>query len=115
MGTEKLPGKLAVKNNDGEVEYDISIKKSVKYPHTTKYSIYVSHSEFWHKDFRGTFIIGLSDNGNGIKIKKSKKKLKFGYDEALCLRILLILNSMNFSEESFFTITDKSEKIITKI
>lgn len=112
-----LSNYLNIKDEKGRDEYLISIEKFEKYPFHTKYSIFASNNEkIWVDSIKGSFLFGLIDTGNGIKIKKPNKIFSFlGYDEAFYMQILLTVNNMDSKIPTHAVITDENGNKIVKI
>ena len=70
---------------DGQHEYTITDSKNKKGNRIT--TLFYSDSEFWKFDLRGTELLKMVDNGNGVKLSKASKKMD--YSELAELRLLL--------------------------
>lgn len=70
---------------DGQHEY--VIKESTNKKGNRIIKLFYSEAEFWRYDLRGTEILKMVDNGNGIKLSKGGKKMD--YSQLAELRLLL--------------------------
>lgn len=71
--------------SDGQHEYVIK-ESTNKKGHRILRLLY-SDAEFWRYDLRGTEILKMVDNGNGVKLSKGGKKMD--YSHLAELRLLL--------------------------
>jgi hypothetical protein len=79
---------------DGQNEY--VIKESTNKKGYRILKLFYSEAEFWRYDLRGTEILKMVDNGDGVKLSKGPKKMD--YSQLAELRLLL----------SFAKATDKN-------
>jgi len=70
---------------DGKHEYTITDVKNKKGDRIV--TLFYSEAEFWNFDLRGTEILKMVDDGNGVKISKVSKKMD--YAQLAELRLLL--------------------------
>ena len=70
---------------DGQHEY--VIKESTNKKGNRIIKLFYSEAEFWRYDLRGTEILKMVDNGNGVKLSKGGKKMD--YSQLAELRLLL--------------------------
>jgi len=91
MGLKKKT--FVVLNEDGEHEYDISVKDTDE---GTEMTLSLSHSHTWTESSRGEERISLLDDGNGILLSHKVKRMD--YAEAFELMLLLNFNR-NFDKE----------------
>jgi hypothetical protein len=76
-----------VLNEDGEHEYDITVKDTNI---GTEITLSLSHSHTWTESVRGEERISLLDDGNGISLSHNVKSIDYG--EAFELMLLLNFN-----------------------
>lgn len=74
-----------VYDHEGQHEYDIVVEETEK--GYTKCSIFRSQSDMWYDGVKGEFIMSMTDDGNGVKFKESKKEMD--YADLECLRLLV--------------------------
>ena len=70
---------------DGQHEYTITNSKNKKGHRVT--TLFYSEAEFWKYDLRGTELLKMVDDGNGVKLSKAPKKMD--YSQLAELRLLL--------------------------
>ena len=70
---------------DGQHEYTITDSKNKKGHRVV--TLFYSEAEFWRYDLRGTQLLKMVDNGNGVKLSKASKKMD--YSQLAELRLLL--------------------------
>jgi hypothetical protein len=70
---------------DGQHEYTITESKNKKGYRVL--TLFYSEAEFWRFDLRGTELLKMVDDGNGVKISKVSKKMDYG--QLAELRLLL--------------------------
>lgn len=69
---------------DGQHEY--TIKESTNKKGHRILRLFYSEAEFWRYDLRGTEILKMVDDGNGIKLSKASRKMD--YSQLAELRLL---------------------------
>jgi hypothetical protein len=60
----------------GQHEYTIKDSKNKKGNRVLK--LFYSENEFWNANLRGTKLLKMVDDGNGVKLSKASKKLDYG-------------------------------------
>ena len=70
---------------DGQHEYTITDKRNKKGHRVLR--LFYSEAEFWNSKLRGTELLKMVDNGDGVKLSKASKKMN--YSKLSELRLLL--------------------------
>jgi hypothetical protein len=70
---------------DGQHEYTITDTRNKKGHRVI--TLFYSEAEFWSFDLRGTQLLKMVDDGNGVKLSKVSKKMD--YSQLAELRLLL--------------------------
>jgi hypothetical protein len=73
---------------DGQHEYTIT-ETTNKKGHRVL-TLFYSEAEFWRYDLRGTELLKMVDNGDGVKLSKISKKMD--YSQLAELRLLLMFS-----------------------
>ncbi len=73
---------------DGQHEYTIMESKNKKGCRIL--TLFYSDAEFWRIDLRGTQLLKMVDDGNGVKLSKVSKKMD--YSQLAELRLLLMFS-----------------------
>jgi hypothetical protein len=60
---------------DGQHEYTITDSKNKKGHRVV--TLFYSEAEFWRYDLRGTQLLKMVDDGNGVKLSKASKKMDY--------------------------------------
>lgn len=89
--------------SEGIHEYDINVDDQ---GHQIVYSICYSLGTQWEEPFRGSYVMGLIDDGNGIRFLTLQEHIDYG---ALnCLRLLIELNRTNDPHADKFQIVEEN-------
>jgi hypothetical protein len=73
---------------DGQHEYTITDSKNKKGNRII--TLFYSDAEFWRIDLRGSKLLKMVDDGNGVKLSKASKKMD--YSQLAELRLLLMFS-----------------------
>ena len=97
-------------NSEGEHEYDLKVQERKD---TFIYKLYRSDSEPWTEWCRGEFIVGIEDDGNGIKFFGDLTKdrhLDYAQSSELSL-IVRAYNQIDKSSYDKFSMIEKTNEI----
>lgn len=96
--------KIIVLDDDEKLDYIITTTED---DNEKLYELFASQSEAWCEHVRGTCLMQLRDDGNGIKLDQKYRKMD--YSQAFYLNLLLNLNyldSPNSMNHRFIDITE---------
>ena len=93
---------------DGQHEYTITDRTNKK-GHRVM-TLFYSEAEFWRYDLRGTQLLKMVDDGNGVKLSRASKKMD--YSQLAELRLLLMFSKSTdkspIERESSYEIYEQS-------
>jgi hypothetical protein len=93
---------------DGQHEYTITDTTNKK-GHRVM-TLFYSEAEFWRYDLRGTQLLKMVDDGNGVKLSRASKKMD--YSQLAELRLLLMFSKSTdkspIERESSYEIYEQS-------
>jgi hypothetical protein len=85
--------KVLIEHDSGDGEKSIYEARVIKHQmNDSRVELrYYRKDSSWTPDYRGAVAVSLHDHGNGVKIKipRSSKKIKLGYDEVVDILVML--------------------------
>lgn len=61
---------MLIINDEHQVDYRVTIRDGV-------YSLYTSKADHWNDPYKDNILLKLTDDGNGVKLSKSMKKMDY--------------------------------------
>jgi len=103
--SETKTHKFIICDDRDRVEYNIIVSDN---GNKKIYSLFSSDNEVWCEGARGQLLLKLTNHGNGIKLNKIKKSLK--YNDVEYLRILLTLEHLQSRTSHPVKITNENRE-----